>query len=238
MLNPVRSVASTLFLVLIATVSLDARSVTLTSTDTGTVIGLNGSVGIDGKEYGTALGIGFSIAGVLDLGLTFGADLVPDDQAVTSDIGMTYSVAPLKQSASVPVSAQIYGAWTVRRQTSDFLRRNGLLHEARGYRLGVALMRDLGFGPAVAVRVGALAEYGNYRSTTSVGSGATGTGGDVEVDYSVYPIVELISGFEYGGYVGIMWRPAGGGAFLAGASVLTDSVSLRIRPDLQMLVSR
>ena len=214
-----------------------AQSVTLTSTENAPVVGLQGSVGRDG-EIGAAIGAGYSIAGVLDLGLRFGADIVPAEESVTSDIGMFYRFAALKQTDEIPVSGQIYGAWTFRSQTSDFLTRNRLVHEARGYRLGVTVVRDLFPGPAFAVRIGALAEYRNYVSTTTVGFDATGFTGTTEVDYGEYPQVERLAGFEYGGYLGIVMNAARS-SFLLGAAVLTDpDASLRIRPDLQVLISR
>ena len=221
----------------LAAASLGAQSVTLTSTENASLVGLQGSFGRDG-ELGAALGAGYSIAGVLDLGLRFGADLVPAEDSVTSDIGMFYRFAALKQSDELPVSGQIYGAWTFRAQTSDFLSRNRLIHESRGYRLGVTTVRDFFVNPDFAVRAGALAEYRNYVATTTVGFDTTGFTGTTEVDYGEYPRVERIAGFEYGGYVGIVMSAARS-SFLVGAAVLTDpDATLRIRPDLQVLISR
>ena len=220
-----------------AVASLGAQSVTLTSTENASIVGLQGSFGRDG-ELGAALGAGYSIAGVLDLGLRFGADLVPAEESVTSDIGMFYRFAALKQSDEIPLSGQIYGAWTFRSQTSDFLTRNRLIHESRGYRLGVTAVRDFFMTPAFAVRAGALAEYRNYVSTTTVGFDTTGFTGTTEVDYGEYPQVERSAGFEYGGYLGVVMH-AVRSSFLVGTAVLTDpDATLRIRPDLQVLISR
>ncbi len=229
--------ASGLLIFALAAGSLGAQSVTLTATENATIIGIQSSFGGDG-ELGVSLGAGYAISSVLELGLRFGADLVPAEESVTSDIGMFYRFAALKQSDEIPVSGQIYGAWTFRSETSDFLTRNRLVHEARGYRLGVTAVRDFFLSPDFALRAGALVEYRNYASTTTVAFDTTGFTGTTEVDYEEYPQAERLAGFEYGGYVGIVMRSEGSG-FLFGAAVLANrDASLRLRPDLQVMITR
>jgi hypothetical protein len=217
---------------------LSAQSITLPFEQSGPVVRTEGSLATH-EAIGLALEVGYSIAGVLDFGLRFGADVVTEESSVTSDVGMYYGYAPLKQSDTVPISAQIYGCYTFRAEDSDFLDRNRLVHEGRGYRLAVAFVRDVFVSSALGVRIGGLAEYSNYLETTSVGFDATGFTGTAEVDYAEYPRVERRSGFVYGAYVGAVLRNERGGAFLVGASILADPyLAFRLRPDVQLLVGR
>lgn len=237
----VRKLTATLFLLvfsLSAAISVTAQSVTLPLYDNGTFIRAGALLG-NPEAYGGQIGAGYSISGVLDLGLRFGAGVEPGDSAVTSDIGMSYSFAALKQSDAIPLAAQLYGAYTFRAEQSDFLTRNRLLQEARGYSLGVALVRDLYLGSAFAFRLSALAEYSNYTQTTTVGFDSTGFTGSADVDYDEYPIVERISGFLYGGYGGFFVRAGQRMGIQAGAAVLVDPyLNLEVRPDLQILLTR
>ena len=218
--------------------SLAAQSVTLPFTDSGVVVRGEGTIS-DEEGGGIAFGAGYTISGVLDLGLRFGADLIASDSSVTSDIGMFYGFAPLKQSPGVPVSAQIYGSYTFRAESSDFLTRNRLLHESRGYTLGIALVRDNFFNESVGVRTGALSEYSNYLATTTVGFDPTSFTGTSEVDYDEYPQTARLSGFVYGGYLGGIVRGGRGRALLIGSRVLLDrSLAVEIRPDVQLLMGR
>ena len=121
---------------------VSAQSIALKVGENGSLIQATGSVGTD-EGFGVALGAGYSLTGVMDFGLRFGADVVASEASVTSDIGMSYAYAPLVQSPSIPFSGQIYGSYTFRSENSDFLTRNRLLHESRGYTIGVGLVHDL-----------------------------------------------------------------------------------------------
>lgn len=238
MIHRPRPLTSLIFLLLLVAGSVGAQSVTLPFSRSGSLIGAQASLDGD-EEVGFVLGVGYSIAGVLDLGIRFGADVVRSEEAVTSDIGMNYGFAPLKQSEGTPLSAQIYGSYTFRAENSDFLTRNGLVHEARGYTLAIALVRDSFLNETIGVRTGALVEYENYLETTTIGFDATGFTGTTEVDYAEFPRVERLSGFAYGGYIGAMFRTPRGGAILAGFNVLRDSNrEVEFRPDVQLLMSR
>lgn len=218
--------------------SLAAQSVTLPFTDSGAVVRGDGSI-IPDDGFGLTFGAGYTISGVLDLGLRFGADIIASESSVTSDIGMFYGFAPLKQSPGVPVSAQIYGSYTFRAGSSDFLTRNRLLHQSRGYTLGITLVRDNFFNESVGIRTGALSEYSNYLATTTVGFDPTGFTGTSEVDYGEYPQTARLSGFVYGGYLGVIVRSSRGRALLIGSSVLLDPhLAVEIRPDVQLLIGR
>jgi len=231
----------TFLVLLVATLfvgNLAAQSVTLPFSDSGVVARGDGTIGAD-EAVGIAFGAGYAISGVLDLGLRFGADVIASESSVTSDIGMFYGFAPLKQSPGVPVSAQIYGSYTFRSESSDFLTRNRLLHESRGYTLGIALVRDSFLNESVGIRTGALSEYSNYLATTTVGFDPTGFTGTSEIDYGEYPQTDRLSGFVYGGYLGVIVRSSRGRALLIGSSVLLDPyLEVEIRPDVQLLIGR
>ena len=218
--------------------TVNAQSVSLPSTSNGSLIQAQASIG-PREGFGATIGAGYTLAGVLDLGLRFGADVVVSERSVTSDIGMFYGFAALKQSDEVPFSAQIYGSYSFQSESSDFLSRNRLLHEARGYRLGVAAVHDLSLGSGTALRMGAITEYRNYLSTTTIGFTTAGFSGVSEVDYGEYPLVERLAGFEYGAYLGLLLGATNQRSFVVGAAVLLDpDFQIRVRPDFQLLLSR
>lgn len=218
--------------------NLVAQSVTLPLTDSGALVRGEGAISLDG-EFGISFCAGYSISGVLDLGVQLGADVIPATSSITSDIGMFYDFAPLKQTQGMPFSGQVSGSYTFRTESSDYLTRNRLVRESRGYTLGLALVRDTFLGGAFGIRTAALAEYANYLATTTVGFDPTGVTGTSEVDYAEYPRTERVSAYGYGGYLGIIVRGGRGRAVLLGSSVLLDpSRAFEIRPDIQMHVSR
>ena len=214
--------------------NMAAQSVTLPLTSNGIVVRGQGSVGRhDG--YGLSLGVGSTFSGVLDVGLLLGASVTPSDDSVISDIGMSYGYAPLKQSPAIPLPAQIYGSYTYRSASSDFLTRNRLLRESRGYSLGLAVVRDTFVSSGVGLRIGGLVEYENYVKTTTVGFDTDGFTGTSEVDYAEYPQTERLSGLGYGGYLGMVVRTPRGRTLLVGAGVLLDqALALDVRPDVQL----
>lgn len=235
-----------LVMLLFCSGGLVAQSVTLPLSASGALLRGEGTLSLEEQfdlrfeeGFGLIFDVGSSISGVLDLGLRFGADVIPAESSVTPDIGMFYNFAPVKQARGIPISAQVFGSYTFRAESSDFLTENRLIRESRGYTLGLALVRDTFFGRAIGIRTGAVSEYANYLVTTTVGFNSGGFAGTAEVDYAEYPQTERLSDLVYGGYLGIIVRSARGSAVLVGSSVLLDpSLAVEIRPDVQLFISR
>lgn len=215
-----------------------AQSVSLLQNGNGTVARLTGSAGFDGV-YGGALGTSYTIGGVLDVGLTFGLELDQNARAIQSDIGIAYAVAPIRQSAGLPFSVQVYGSYTYRGEQSDFLAENRLLREARGYTVGVSVVRDFLNENGAGARLGALLEYADYLEVTTVGFNAEGFTGTAAVDYADYPQEERRADFSYGAYVGGVLSVGEKGSMTMGVRVQANEVlRITVRPDLQILFVR
>lgn len=199
-------------------------------------IGAVGSLGLP-ESAGAAIRTGYTIAGVLDFGLTVGVDADLNGETVRTDVGLFYSVAPVRQSDTVPFSSQVYGAYSFRGEQSEFLEENRLLRAAVGYSLGVVVVRDFALTGSLGLRLGMLGEFQNYRETTSAGFDTEGFAGSADVNYDEFPEVRLLTKVEFGGYGGLTFVAPAGTIVVVGTAVLMDfDATLRLRPELRILL--
>lgn len=223
-----------LTLVCVASSASEAQQAVLGRTGNATFLSVEGSMRLH-EQFGAALATGYSIAGVLEMGMTFGLDVRPSDGLARTDVGLVYAVTPLTQRTGVPVSVRLSGAYTARSDQSDFLARNSLIREARGYQLGIEVARDVRGTDAFGVRFGVRAGYTNYLETTSVGFNTEGFTGTSDVDYAEFPKEELESELRYGGYVAALFALPPRGVMTTGVGVYTDSTwSVEIRPLIEI----
>jgi len=181
----------------------------------------------------------YSIAGVLDIGFRYVVSVAVADEYWT-DIGLTYSVTPVKQRLGVPVSFQIYGAYGFRSTQSDFLVDNRLNKEGQGYTTGVIVSHRFGFGPTIALDVGALGEFARRTETTSltfVYDPVTFVG-EPGVDYAEYPLVERVRSLKFGGRLGVAYlTPNHHSVELEVAALVDATRSFSLRPGINVTLS-
>lgn len=191
-------------------------------------------------NYDLALGAVYSIAGVLDIGFVYGTPLLLGEER-WNQVGLSYAVAPIKQSATVPVSVQLYGEYIFRAVDSDFLTQNRLIKEGRGYLVGLLLARQFVLVPAVSLEVGALAEYRRRLDTTSltfVFDPDTFVG-EPDVDYREYPLVDRASLLSFGVRMALAIASANGHAYgLTIAGLVDQDGTFSLRPGIGAAFAR
>jgi hypothetical protein len=201
-------------------------------------LGSRGDFGLGGT-FGASVYSGYSIGGILDLGLTVGGEANTGDTAVRSDIGMLYAISTLSQGPRVPFSSRIYGSYTYREEQSEFLSDNRLLRSALGYRIGVSVSRHFPLGQAFALRLGMVGEYESYVETTEPGFDTTAFTGVADVDYAEYPQQRRLSRLSYGGEAGFALSVHDQTELSVVAGVMTDAGnSVRINPVIELNIGR
>lgn len=215
-----------------------AQSVSVSQSTNGTVLALSTSLG-PGLPVEARVNTMYSIVGVLDVGLALGFSHDPADASARSRIGLAYASTPLKQALGFPVSAHVYGDYTFVSERSDFLERNRLERQARGYTVGLQIVRDLSVSDVVSLRLGALGEYENLVEETAATFNTAGFAGTSEVDYAEYPEVRRVDRAAGGGYAGILFGWDSQDALLVGCAVVVDQeLGFEVRPDIQVFLSR
>jgi hypothetical protein len=103
---------------------------------------------------------GYSIAGILDVGLDLGYTLgeFPGSDSTELSLGFSYNVNVLKQSAGVPLSVQILGSYGLANVSDDALPSD-LVRRATGYTIGVSLGRTFRLTSFWLLRVTGLLDY-------------------------------------------------------------------------------
>lgn len=225
-------------LVLGPVAALSGQSITVAETGNAILLGSDVTVSGGGLSAASA-GSTFSIAGVLDVGFLYDTSIGSEERRM--DIGLSYAVTPLKQSATVPLSAQIYGHYTYRSMTSDFLDRNKLRKEARGYSVGLLLARDFALLPWLRIRIGGLAEFLRYLESTTL----TFTFdpdefvGEPDVDYREYPLSELQTNLRIGPYAAFLVSTLEGLHIGVSFTTLFDpDGGVQFTPGIQMAYTR
>ena len=232
-----------LLIVVVATLAVapvTAESVLLAGSTNATVVGATGAFVPDGA-IGGAAHAGFSIAGVLQLGFVYGLTYGPQPESRHTEIGMTYSATPLKQSSVIPFSVQLYGSYMLQTMESQFLRDARLEKTGRELRIGLLLARDIVFSRAFSLRLGAIGRQAYLRSQTDV----TFTfnpdqyTGPQPVDYGQYPLSERTASFMYGGQVAAIYVAPRGNTVQVGLTALLDrAMAVHLQPTVQLAFRR
>lgn len=222
-----------LLLLLASAARVCAQSIALTETQNSLVTQSRARFSSSGFES-IAIGSGYSISGVLEIGLAFHTGGVGSTERIT-DIGMLYAVTPLKQSRLVPVSAQIFGSYAYRFARSDFLSDNRLAKEGTGYSVGLLIARDIVLVDWFTLRLGAVAEFANVSTVT----GATFVVDPADLFYLEYPLIEQNTELLLGPYVAVVASISPAATIGIGIAVeFADTGVIRYRPELHVALSR
>jgi hypothetical protein len=217
-----------------------AESVLLARSTNAAIVGATGTIVPDGT-FGAAAHAGFSIAGVLQLGFVYGVTHGPAPEAREAGIGMTYSATPLKQSAVIPFSVQLYGSFTTQTMESQWLRDARLEKSGRELTIGLLLARDIVFSRAFALRVGATGRqvYDRRQTNVTFTFNPDQYTGPLPVDYTQYPLSERITSFLYGGHVAAVYVAPHGNTVQIGVTALLDrAMELQLHPMVQLAFRR
>ena len=136
--------------------------------------GLNGALfdvkttfGADGglKDCGGRLG--YSIGGILDVGMTFdiGFDEIESRDSTETNIGIRYGILLLKQEDYSPVTLELGGSYGYSFIESGYYADQDLQKEGHGYNLTLQLLRDVGTTDSLNIRLGVLGSFRSYNYT-------------------------------------------------------------------------
>ena len=149
---------------------------------------------------------GFSIAGVLDLGM--GVNLAVSEMGNSSAREVNgyifYNVFVLKQNREMPLSVQITSSYGLTTVSSEYLEDRDLVKRGNGYTIGASLLRDFMFLPAFGMRIGLFGSYRSYTVTTD-NDGPTPVVTDPE-----WPRTDMDQDLYYGFVFSLLFKPFAG----------------------------
>ena len=164
---------------------------------------------------GIGLSAGYSISGILDLGLALNVVydeielFIAEGETKTSDSreingSILYNVYVIKQQDEVPLSLQIIGSYGLSRTSSELLEKQNVTRRGSGFTVGTILTRDFTIDPGWAVRLGLLVDYRSYQYTIEPDS--------APAEDSIYLGSQFAEQLEYGALVGLLIKPVLGPA--------------------------
>jgi hypothetical protein len=179
---------------------------------------------------GVDLTAGYSICGILDVGLDMGYGLGELSGTDSSEVtfGFAYDVSVLKQSSTVPVSLQLMGSYGLASVSSDYLEANDLVRRATGYTIGLTLSRNFRLTSYWLLRISLLTDYEStaYRDTKVV------TTADLEPMVATIDQERVVDLF-FGGGLGFVFVFRRGSILAIQAELRSDQdLELQIRPIL------
>jgi hypothetical protein len=182
-----------------------------------------------GGVRAVSLSGGYSISGILDLGMDIG--VVPGvlEGSAATDLGVSglLSVIVLKQTPTLPFSLQLTSSYGLVTTESTYLTFNHLTRRGFRYSFGAGLHSSISFTRAVGVQLGVVGSYASTRITTEpLGTGVPG-----------YPRAEREQALGLGGEIGLLLRDRSETAYRIGLRVLVDQYrALTFTPTVSVVV--
>jgi hypothetical protein len=173
---------------------------------------------------GVELVTGYSIAGILDIGLDLGYTLgeISGDSSSELSLGFTYNVNILKQSRRVPLSLQVTGSYGLVNVRSDYLEIQNWERSATGYTIGVNLSRNFRLTSFWLLHLNGLVDYESFTYTTTDPAAVPPTPTTVQ---------EYVRDLFFGGGVGFLFVFPKGQTLAIRAEVRADEdLELQIHP--------
>lgn len=194
------------------------------------------AVWMSDEFQGVGVAAGYSIAGILDIGLRTDYSLgeISGSDSTELSLGFDYNVSVVKQSAGVPLSVQILGSYALTNVTSDYLDTNDLVRRATGYTIGVCLGRNFRLASFLLLRLTGLLDYEstNYTDTQVV------LNADDEYVVVVFD-QDHVTNLYFGGGLGFLFVFPAGQTLAMQAELRADQDSdLQIRPILAVAFPR
>ena len=181
-----------------------------------------------GGVRGVSLSGGYSISGILDLGLNLA--VVPGvlEGSASTDLAVTalFDVIALKQSAALPFSLQLTSSYGLVTTDSSYLTFNHLTRRGFRYSFGAGLYSSISFTRVVGMQLGLLGSYASTKTTTEpLGTGVPG-----------YPRAEREQALGLGGEIGLILRDRSETAYRIGVRVLVDQyLALTFTPTVSVV---
>lgn len=195
--------------------------------------GIEAAVSLDDFAYAeTRVDLGYSIGGVLDVGLT-GYGAKPESNLTETGFGGTLRVHMLKQSRVTPFSVVLGSVFGFSNTTGPPLTDNRLQRESTGFAFDLSAIRDLYVSNAFFFRLALKGSYGSDVVTTSLVY-TVPSGEDTE-----YPQEVRETRIRYGGMVGFGIHAGDSFSIALGCDVLTNmDFEIFLVPRMAVVLSR
>jgi hypothetical protein len=218
-------------ILLLCSISLFAQGAYLEKGDNGFGVEVRGMWTPEAFK-GVGFTAGYSIAGILDVGIDLGYSLgeLSGSDSTELSLGFDYNVNVVKQSVGVPLSVQIIGSYGLANVSSDALAPD-LVRRATGYTIGLSLGRNFRLTSFWLLRVTGLLDYESktYTDTQVVESG------DGEEMAVTVVNRDNVTNLFYGGGLGFLFVFPKGQILAVQAEVRADEdLDLQIHPILAL----
>ncbi len=180
------------------------------------------------------IGAGYSIAGIMDLGVKAGLGFgeLEGSDAEETQVAIFYNINILKQDDDIPLSFQVKGFYGLINITSGYLdsKKPPLLKRGTGFSIGTDIYKDFKLLPFMFVRLGLTGFYESYRYSTEEDN-------PPEVDDPAYPEIERVSNIYYGFLSSFLFKTKKEGVLSAGLKFLLDrELSWKLAPAISIAI--
>ncbi len=181
------------------------------------------------------IGAGYSIAGIMDLGVKAGLGFgeLEGSDADETQVAIFYNINILKQNDYIPLSFQVKGFYGLMNITSDYLDNNTppLLKRGTGFSIGADMYKDFKLLPFMFVRLGLTGFYESYRYSTEEADPPP-----VVTDPD-YPKIERASNIYYGFLSSFLFKTKKEGVLSVGLKfLLNKELSWKLAPAISIAI--
>jgi hypothetical protein len=217
-------------ILLLCSISIHAQGAYLEKGDNGFGVEVRGMWTPEAFK-GVGFTAGYSIAGILDVGIDLGYSLgeLSGSDSTELSLGFDYNVNVVKQSAGVPLSVQIIGSYGLANVSSDALAPD-LVRRATGYTIGVSLGRNFRLTSFWLLRITGLLDYESKTYTDT----------EVIINGDGEPVLAVVNrdhvkNLFFGGGLGFLFVFPKGQTLAIQAEVRADEdLELQIQPILAL----
>ena len=194
-----RIILAAALLLLVPFMGIGAQSSYLDNGTNGAGVGAN-AYWDRGNFDGIGIRAGYSLAGILDLGLGLDMGFSEIRSYGARDVNgyIIYNIIVLKQQELLPLSWQIIGSYGLSITDSDYLADNALIRTGTGFSIGTVLFTDIMFAEAFGLRPGLFVSYRRYQLAVTTETSP--------VTDSAYPLLEVDQELFFGMQLGLLFK--------------------------------
>ncbi len=233
----VKSIPPLILIILFLSTALAAQSAYLEKGTNGVGIEVESLLEL-GKLESFGIGAGYSISGIMDLGVKAGmsfGELEADDVEYDADetqVAIFYNINILKQDDDIPLSFQVKGFYGLMNITSNYLDNHSppLLKRGTGFSIGADMYKDFKLLPFWLVRLGLTGFYEAYRYSTEEDNPPAEANPE-------YPVIERVSNIYYGFLSSFLFKTKKEGVLSVGLKfLLNKELSWKLAPAISIAI--
>lgn len=230
----VKSIPTFILILLFLSTALAAQSAFLEKGTNGVGIEVESLLEL-GELESFGMGAGYSIAGIMDLGVKAGLGFgeLEGYDADETKVAIFYNINVLKQDANIPLSFQVKGFYGLMNITSDYLDNNTppLIKKGTGFSIGADVYKDFKLLSFWRVRLGLTGFYESYRYSTEEADPPP------VVTDPEYPKIERASNIYYGFLSSLLFKTKKEGVLSAGLKfLLNKELSWKLAPVVSIAI--